>query len=75
MHAWLGCWSLCTVLKPLFLLYAGMFKDRDFQTKAGVDKHGRKVPGGSAGKGEDLKRYYRLKDEVCAHSSSCHITT
>lgn len=38
-----------------------MFKDPEFQTRAVVDKRGRKV---NAARGEDLRRYYRLKDEV-----------
>lgn len=48
----------------LLLMPAGMFKDADFQVKAGVDKRGRKVASGTKGKGEDMKRYYRLRDEV-----------
>ncbi len=42
---------------------AGMFEDADFQGVAVVDKRGRKVAP-SRRKGQDLKRYYRLKDEV-----------
>lgn len=41
----------------------GMFEDADFQGVSVVDKRGRKVAP-SRRKGQDLKRYYRLKDEV-----------
>eukprot|EP00955_Chlamydomonas_euryale_P066999 359710-Chlamydomonas_euryale.AAC.8 len=50
--------SICTHLP---LATTGMFNDPDFQTQARVDKRGRKV--GSGKRGEDLKRYYHLKDE------------
>jgi len=39
-----------------------MFSDPDFQVSAPVDKRGRKVAS-KAVKGEDMRRYYRLKDE------------
>ena len=47
---------------PLVLpLGAGMFKDPSFQVRTRVDKRGRRVAGGQ--KNENLRRYYRLKDE------------
>lgn len=40
-----------------------MFEDADFQGVSAVDKRGRTVAPARR-KGQDLKRYYRLKDEV-----------
>jgi hypothetical protein len=39
-----------------------MFSDPDFQVRAPVDKRGRKVSK-KAARGEDMRRYYRLRDE------------
>ncbi|KAG2482679.1 hypothetical protein HYH03_018414 [Edaphochlamys debaryana] len=41
--------------------FAGMFQDPEFQTRSAVDKRGRQVE--SKRRNEDLRRYYRLKDE------------
>jgi hypothetical protein len=38
-----------------------MFNDPDFQVRSSVDKRGRKVE--SKKRSEDLRRFYRLKDE------------
>lgn len=42
--------------------FKGMFEDPAFHPARRVDKRGRKVAGAKK-KGEDLKRYYRLRDE------------
>ncbi|GIL58605.1 hypothetical protein Vafri_13624 [Volvox africanus] len=41
--------------------FSAMFEDPEFQSRSAVDKRGRKIE--SRRKGEDLRRYYRLKDE------------
>ncbi|GIL97701.1 hypothetical protein Vretimale_3279 [Volvox reticuliferus] len=38
-----------------------MFEDPEFQSRSSVDKRGRKVE--ARGRNEDLRRYYRLRDE------------
>jgi hypothetical protein len=40
----------------------GLFSDPDFQARAPVDKRGRKS-GGKAANGDDMRRYYRMRDE------------
>ncbi|KAK9828879.1 hypothetical protein WJX72_002532 [[Myrmecia] bisecta] len=41
--------------------FAGMFNDPSFQVRSSVDKRGRKV--GKAKKNEDMRKFYRLRDE------------
>ncbi|GLI59639.1 hypothetical protein VaNZ11_001564 [Volvox africanus] len=41
--------------------FSAMFEDPEFQSRSAVDKRGRKIE--SRRKGEDLRRYYRLRDE------------
>lgn len=48
----------------------GMFKNPEFQHHGAVDKRGRKIA--KRKNQEDMKKYYKLKDEVSSKSCFLH---